>query len=266
MNCQELQILIPDLLMGDLEPSRFLEVQAHLAQCPACSTEIDGLSALWAELGVMPIEQPSPDLRAGFYAMLARETGQATSLWKRGGGHWTRALSRHPNWMMAAALVLAVGGFGLGRWVQMGPSNNSTLIGRDRSSLDGSTELAMLRSPATGQRLMGVVLITQKGSHDPSLAGPLLNILDNDSSVQVRLAAVEALYLFDGSPDVRSRIITSLDQQTSPLVQMALADLLVGLREKRANEALQRLVRDQRIQPEVRERAITNLTSVQSRL
>lgn len=264
MNCQEIQILVPDLLMGDLEPSLFLEVQEHLAQCPACSGEIDELSALWAELGVLPEEQPSPALRTGFYAMLARESRKQTASQKK-LPQWLKSIPRHPYWM-AAALLMAVGGFGLGRWVQGGLNNNPTGIGQDGSSLAVSADLSMLRSPASGQRLMGVVLITQKGSHDPSLAGPLLNLLDNDASVQVRLAAVEALYLFAGSPDVRSRIIASLDRQTSPLVQMALADLLVGLREKRANEALQRLVRDQRIQPEVRERAQSNLTSLHARL
>jgi hypothetical protein len=54
---------------------------------------------------------------------------------------------------------------------------------------------------------------------------------------------------------VRQGLIQSLSRQTSPLVQIALIDLIVELREKRATEALKELMTAEKINNEVKLRA-----------
>lgn len=259
-SCEDIQKLIPDLLTGDLSPQDHQVVQDHLAECSACRDEITGLSETWAQLGVLPDPKASPALREGFYAMLSRESGQ-------GGAGAPAALQivRKPkpylSWALATAatLLVAVGAFTLGRWAQSGtPARMASQGGAT------SADLAMLQSPSVGDRMVGISLIAQNGKADPTLAGPLLDLLDHDPNVRVRLAAVEALYLFDHQPEVRSHVAAALNHQTSPLVQMALIDLLVGMREKRAHEALQALIQDHRIQPEVREKAEASLSRAQA--
>jgi hypothetical protein len=66
---------------------------------------------------------------------------------------------------------------------------------------------------------------------------------------------VDALYLFAGDPTVKDGIIASLARQDSPLVQVALIDLLVDLREKRAVESLRLLLGNKAIEPAVRQKA-----------
>jgi HEAT repeat protein len=83
----------------------------------------------------------------------------------------------------------------------------------------------------------------------------LLRTLDEDPSLNVRLAAVDALYLFSGQPGVREGIVASLSKQTSPILQMALIDLLVEIRETRAVAALKSLVGNDKSNPDVRKRA-----------
>ena len=254
-SCEDIQKLIPDLLTGDLPPQDHQVVQDHLAECSACRDEITGLSETWAQLGVLPDPKASPALREGFYAMLSRESGQAdvdaTLALRR-----VRKPKPYLPWVVstAATLLVAVGAFTLGRWAQSGNPPQMAYPG-----VATSADLAMLQSPSVGDRMVGITLIAQNGNGDPSLAGPLLDLLDHDPNVRVRLAAVEALYFFDHQPEVRSRVAAALNQQTSPLVQMALIDLLVGMREKRAHEALQALIQDHRIQPEVREKAEASL-------
>ena len=96
----------------------------------------------------------------------------------------------------------------------------------------------------------------------PSLIAALLDTLDNDPSVNVRLSAVDALYLFSGREEVRTALTASLSRQTSPLVQIALIDLLVSLKEKQAAAALKKLLADKKIIPEVQQRAQLGISKI----
>jgi HEAT repeat protein len=97
---------------------------------------------------------------------------------------------------------------------------------------------------------------------DPSLIAALLDTLDNDPSVNVRLSAVDALYLFSGREQVKAALSASLARQTSPLVQIALIDLLVSLKEKQAATALKKLLNDKKIMPEVQQRAQLGISRI----
>jgi HEAT repeat protein len=87
-------------------------------------------------------------------------------------------------------------------------------------------------------------------------------MLDNDPSVNVRLSAIDALYLFAGREQVRTALTASLSRQTSPLVQIALIDLMVSLKEKRAAAALKELLNDKQLIPEVRQRAKSGISQI----
>ena len=73
--------------------------------------------------------------------------------------------------------------------------------------------------------------------------------------MNVRLAAVEALYLFHDHPKVKKGLIDSLSRQSSPMVQAALIDLMVSIRERRAVDALKSLLEQEDLNPEIKDRA-----------
>jgi len=54
---------------------------------------------------------------------------------------------------------------------------------------------------------------------------------------------------------VKDRIVQSLAGQESPLVQVALIDLLVGIREKRAVDAFKTLIQNEKLNPDVKKKA-----------
>ena len=70
----------------------------------------------------------------------------------------------------------------------------------------------------------------------------LLYTLNHDPNLNVRLSAVDALYLFTGHPLVKQGLLDSLHKQTSPLVQIALIDLIADMREKQAIKSLKELL------------------------
>jgi len=108
--------------------------------------------------------------------------------------------------------------------------------------------------PSSIQRLKGINLSSRLEEPNTKTIEALLNTLDSDPNVNVRLAAVDALYLFYDNPLVRERIVSSLSRQTSPLVQVALVDLLVNMKERQAIESFKKLVQDEKLNPDVKQK------------
>ncbi len=72
--------------------------------------------------------------------------------------------------------------------------------------------------------------------------------------MNVRLASLEALQNYSKSPVVRAGLVRSIPQQDSPLVQVALAELMVKLQEKSSVKELKKIM-DQKTTPkEVKQR------------
>ena len=71
----------------------------------------------------------------------------------------------------------------------------------------------------------------------------MLQTLNNDPNVNVRLATIEALYQHAENPTVREGLIAAITKQDSPLVQIALADVMLSLQEKKSVAELQKLLR-----------------------
>jgi hypothetical protein len=81
--------------------------------------------------------------------------------------------------------------------------------------------------------------------------------------VNVRLAALDALHPSAANMTVRRGLVESLERQTSPMVQIALIDLLVELHEKDAANPLKDLMQEAGLNPEVRERGDWALRQLQ---
>lgn len=241
MTCAESAALIPGLLADDLTPTERAALEAHMEVCGPCREEVAALLEVATGLERMPLEEPSPAFRERFYRLLDEAKVENAPHVGRG---WE-------SFGKAAAILLLVGGGFLGGFLYRG--------GSARTPSSGDQEFALMRQGGEDMRMAGVMLASQGDPDDPAPARPLLNLLDHDPSESVRLAAVDALYLYGNQPQVRERLAASLAHQTSPRVQMALVDLLAGLRERRAVEALRKLLTNPGTQPEVARRVEARL-------
>jgi hypothetical protein len=158
---------------------------------------------------------------------------------------------------MAAAAALLVAAFGVGRW-----SAPPAIAPAGPVAAVPETPLTLIRQASAGERLKGVTLAGEVEHPDDALVNALLETLDRDPNVNVRLQAAESLFLFANQAKVRERLTDSLGRQSSPLVQVALIDILVASREKRAAEALAELIKDRRVRPEVRDHAASGLKRI----
>lgn len=73
-------------------------------------------------------------------------------------------------------------------------------------------------------------LVTKNGE----VTDALFITLNNDQSTNVRLAALATLSEYAKDPAIREGLVKSITQQKSPLVQVALAELMVQLQESQA--------------------------------
>jgi HEAT repeat protein len=82
----------------------------------------------------------------------------------------------------------------------------------------------------------------------------LLDTLGRDANANVRLVALEALAAHADVPGAREGLIQSLDRQESPLVQLALTDIIARLKEKQAVGHFRKLLQRKDLNDVVRAR------------
>jgi HEAT repeat protein len=115
--------------------------------------------------------------------------------------------------------------------------------------------LSLMQQQSAGERLRGVSWAYRAEPSDTEVLSALLSAVNSDPSVNVRMAAVESLHQFGASPVTRTAIVQSVSKQTSPLVQIALIDLLVDLKVTEASAELKTLAADASVDPSVQQRA-----------
>ncbi len=263
MNCLKIKEKFPDFLIGELDFKEKEKIQAHMAHCDSCREELESLSAIWTKLGVIQEEQPNPKVRTRFYTMLeAYKQGMeqekilspVTRFFNNLGEHlWPR----RPALQFSLALIFLVVGLATGYFITANGQNSVEFVQlRDEvQNMRQTLAVSLLDRSSPSERLRGVSMSYGMDKPDAHMLDALLNTLDNDPNINVRLAAVDALYLFYDSTKVKQGLIHSLSNQASPLVQVALINLMVNVRERQAAEALKMLIQNEELTPGVREHA-----------
>jgi len=232
------------------------EVEALIEQG---HVEIDDLGDLGVfSEQVMQLATPAPDsaLDDRFYTMLRQEkkshSRSASAFSFRTFFTWP---SLAPSFAMAA--VTLVVGFGIGYWtrpqapVTAEPADMAQLT-REVSDLKEMMMLSMLEKESATDRLKAVSLTEEMDQASQKVTQALVETLNNDNNVNVRLAALEALAPYARVPNVREALVRSIGRQDSPLVQVALAELMAGLQVKSSVKELQKILRDDRTPSDIK--------------
>jgi predicted anti-sigma-YlaC factor YlaD len=260
MKCEEIAELLPDYLREGLKAEQKNTVERHLESCVECS-EVAGL---WKKLALIPDEQPSATGRERFEAMLqAYQTGRGVEdvtlrTPDRGASIWSVfQWLRSPVGAVAWSIALVAVGAYLG--MQLGGAKSSSqdlaAMHTELTNMRQIVALSMLQQQSASQRLEGVTWTRREGQLDPQVLAALVHTLRYDQSVDVRLAALDALSRHAGQPQVKKTVVDALQEQQSPLVQVALIDQLVEWRDAEAAPRLEKLRQTPNLNPAVRQRA-----------
>jgi hypothetical protein len=271
MNCERIREQIPEALAGRLDKAAREALVEHLEACAGCRTEVAELNAVWRGLETVKAGMDSaPDAGAKlrFQAMLAAyQAGMAAvhpgvqPPLNQPRVPWFPA---QPVWQFAAAAGLLLGGILFGRYLpQAGGSGNPGGSGNiEMAQLRGQVEtlhqmvaLSMLQQQSPSARMRGVTYSEKNVPPDPQVLDALLQAVNHDSNVNVRLSAVDALQKFAADPEVARAMVNSIPGQESPLVQIALVDMLVQWNARGVAPDLARISKDLHLDEMVRQRA-----------
>jgi len=251
MICERVRERIPECLAGSLEPAARESLLAHLETCPACRAELAELNAVWRGLGSLPEPEPDPAMRGRFLEVLeAYQAGRAS-------GPGRQVMNLPHKWQAGLAFALLLVGVCLGRYVAepRGASPDVARLQGQVESLRQLVTLSLLQEQSPSSRLRGVTYSYQMAQPDAQVEQALLYAVNHDSNVNVRLSAVDALEKYAANPRIRRALADAVPVQDSPLVQIALVDLLVQLNDKEAAPALRKLAQDAQADNQVRQHA-----------
>ncbi len=250
MEQERIQELIMKYNEGQADPSEIEMIEQFIEEGTIELYQLHELKSL--EEQVLKIESPIPSsgLDDRFYKMLSSQKRESK------GFSWVNFFSwpeLAPK-LAFASVTLLVG-------VLVGylflPASKSTKevaqLGQEISDLKEMVMLSLLEKESASDRLKAVSLTNEMSASD-KVTTALLQTLNYDENINVRLAALDALkpYVRDGR--VREELVRSISLQASPLVQVALAELMVALQEKSSVKEFQKILKSDKTPKEVRKR------------
>ena len=248
-------------ISGELDADAVRRVEGHIASCRDCAREHAALRVLWTDLGETADERPREGLQNSFRAMLrGYEQGvrQSSEAYARGMRRSvvSRLFTGRPLVQFALAAALAAVAF-LGGFTLAGGGSGMRDVAALREevhALGGMLTVSLLHQESASERLKGVSFSEKLAASDPAITRALIATMKSDRSVNVRLAALDALSHDLADPGVRHEVIQALPVQTSPLMQIAMVDLLAQLNDQEARAVLKEMGERPGLAPEVRKR------------
>lgn len=247
----EIEELIAKYNEGLTDPSETKLLEQLIEDGQVELTQLHVLSKLETQLLNRAEAIPSLKMDDAFYGMLAEEKRKE----RKGAVRF-----QLPDWSMllprlAFATVLIAAGFAGGYFMQRSSATERPDVSRltqEVSNLKEMMLLSMLEKESATERLKAVSLTSEMNEVSDKVTSALFETLNNDESVNVRLAALEALKPYVRNGDVRKKLVLSIGKQDSPLVQVELAQLMVELQEKKSVKELKKLLENDQTPNEVK--------------
>jgi hypothetical protein len=265
MTCEEARKFLSDYWSRALVGEEEVSMEEHLATCSNCRTDADQMGELWRDLALIPAEEPGPALRSRFYESLRAYRQGMEGASPRG---WREALSalwpKRNLWQLALGTGCLVAGLAVG--YQLNAARGGSEIAQLRGEVGAMRQLvvlSLLQQSSASERLRGVSWAQQVEPSDAPVLSALLESVRSDPNVNVRLAAVDALRSFSQNAAARAGMVESIPSQSAPLVQVALIDLAVDLKERAAVGEVRKLAESESADPGVKERALWALERLQ---
>jgi hypothetical protein len=246
---KHIEELIAKYNEGLADPAEVLQLEKMIEEGMVELTQLRELNKLDEGMNKISEPVPSQELDSRFYEMLAKEKKPSSKV----SFSWSWADSIFSK--MAVGALLLVGGFSAGLLMQKRTSENEvSKVAQEVSSLKEMMMISLLEKESATDRLKAVSLSEEIQGPSRKVTDALFKTLNSDPSVNVRLASLEALQTYSKSSAVREGLVRAIAQQDSPLVLVALSDLMVKLQEKSSVKELKKIMDQQSTPKEVKQR------------
>ncbi|HLK27303.1 MAG TPA: zf-HC2 domain-containing protein [Puia sp.] len=267
MNCEEIKNLLPDFDEGALSPITVYAMQDHLKTCESCTQELEQIRELYRALSDNNLQQPSASLRENFNKMLDEEMEkQKTDPEKKVKAKIISMPWRSYTWRAAAAIaIFSLGIFFGKKWKHGADKPDSNEIASLKKDVNEVKEMLMfnqLKEESASARIKAVNYVDEMPNPNQKVLNALINTLNYDKNVNVRLASLYSLAKFTDLPLVRDSLVSSLSKQTEPVIQVVLINLLSEKKETKAIKPIQDIISNSNTLKEVKAVAVKSLKSL----
>jgi len=252
MEKQRIDELVAKFNAGTYTPAEQREIEALIEQGSIDLNQLQALNLLEDQLMNLNEPTPSRQLDQKFYSMVADEKRSInkSSAWKN-FFTWPELFPK-----LAIASVMLLIGVSVGYFVrpEAPGSEQITILSDQVNDLQEMVMLSLLEKESVTERLKAVSLTEQMDQASQKVTSALLETLNNDENVNVRLAALDALHPYIKDSKVRESLIKSIAGQKSPLVQVALAEVMAESQVKSSVKELQKILQDEKTPKDVKKK------------
>ncbi|MEO0366368.1 MAG: HEAT repeat domain-containing protein [Pseudomonadota bacterium] len=202
---------------------------------------------LWRDLKSLNMAEPDPTLRQRVLRDLHNARDPALPWWRAilpaAGAQWAG---------VAATLII---GILVGQTVGKEDAGLDQRVGQMEMQLDVLNQqllVSRLTATAPSERLAAALQASTLSQRDPQVAMVLLERAAVDSVASVRSAAISALGDEINHPETAAQLLSVFEASDSPIVQMAIVDLILRRGDQTLLEALQRSLEAERLHPSLR--------------
>lgn len=218
---------------GKLSIEERADIREWLENDPNLMAEYEQLKQLLGQMDQPLPSVPSERLSQRFDSFL-ENYNQTTQ---------PRTLNLSVVYRIAASVIVLI--FAGGAWMTIKSARDQKrAVVRLEQELINTKKLMldqMNNDLSASQRMLGVYAANTLTDSDDEIINALANTMETDASSNVRLAAMEALSRFYHEPKVKSLLIQSMTKQKDPVVQIALIQLLVQMKEKSILQDLEKM-------------------------
>lgn len=258
MNCTYIQDLLVEFHENTLNKEQTSEVESHLTSCAQCRHEYELTKQFLSAMNNVEDEQPSSNLKQNFNQLLETEK-EIQSKDALHIEHKRQNSYQFGEFLKYAAAILIIFGIGFLLGKNLGPSDNQSMeiaqLQSDLHSMKQNLTLATLQQPTSSQRLKAVNILEKQGHGNDKVLSALVQTLQSDANVNVRMAAANALTKYANDPLVRNAYLEALKNQKEPSIQITLINILVDIKENRAKTLLEEILNEDNNLPVVKELA-----------
>lgn len=261
MSREENKALIIDYLSGNLSDDKKRNFEKLLENDSELKAEFEGIITFWNVTEETP--EASANMDMNFYAMLKveEEKSNKISFVEKVQNFFSVKIVKQFAYTFAILTV----GFFIGNKLNSGQraSQETLKVAKaETENVRSQLVLTLLDQPSANKRLQAVNEVNKLNEVTETILKALFSTLNNDENVNVRLSAIEALKKYTHIPLVREGLVTSIANQTSPMIQMELADLMVVLQEKKAVKSLEKLIDKEDVNTSAKEKMKESIQSI----
>ncbi len=267
MDSEKDKELFAAFLKSELTDEERENLERQLEESSEMSRELRDLEEIWDRADEIGSPEPSDNMSVKFYAML--NTMKAAQESKRNPlAVWWNNLNANvfpqPWFRMAYTLVILAGGLGIGYLLRPGSEEHREVqqLSEEVKEMKQMMMLSMLENPSATERIKAVSYTNELDRVDRKVIEALFATLNNDDNDNVRLMTLEALVKMADDPAVREGLVQSISRQASPLVQSAMADVMVKLQEKKAVKPLRKLLKQNNLNDFVKTKIETSIHEI----